>query len=134
MATSDSFSPYDPLLTGALTDPWTHHSGQPPRYNPDHDLLGQLLSVPIAAGAVSESGSFANGIDSWIAQELRRAGSRSPTATPAGRDNRGDADRWRTAVRAGRRGLVPREGHAWVCAPRAACADGSRSPPVGRSA
>lgn len=74
MATSDSFSPYDELLTGALTDPWTHLSGQPPCYHPDYDLLGQLLSVPIAAGAVSESGSFANGIDSWIAQELRRAG------------------------------------------------------------
>ena len=30
--------------------------------------------MPITAGAVSESGSFANGIDAWIAQELRRAG------------------------------------------------------------
>lgn len=70
----DSFTPYDALLTGPLTDPWTHHRGQPPRYAPDYDLLGRLLTVPITAGAVSESGSFANGIDAWIAQELRRAG------------------------------------------------------------
>lgn len=82
MATSDSFSPYDTLLTGPLTDPWTHHSGQPPRYRPDYELLGRLLTVPIAAGAVSESGSFANGIDSWIAQELRRAGFGSDEVWP----------------------------------------------------
>lgn len=70
----DSFSPYDPLLTGPLTDPWTHQPGQPPRYAPDYDLLGRLLTVPVAGGAASESGSFAGGIDAWIAQELRRCG------------------------------------------------------------
>lgn len=74
MAGRDSFSPYDAMLTGPLTDPWTHHHGRPPRYDPDYDLLGRLLTVPITAGAVSESGSFASGIDAWIAQELRRAG------------------------------------------------------------
>lgn len=76
MATSgrDSFSQYDAMLTEPLTDPWTHHRGQPPRYAPDYDLLGRLLTVPVTAGAVSESGSFANGIDAWIASELRRAG------------------------------------------------------------
>jgi len=74
MAGTDSFSPYDQLLAGPLRDPWTHGSGQPPAYAPDSDLLGRLLSIPIAAGAVSESGSFAGGIDAWIAHEFRRAG------------------------------------------------------------
>ncbi len=73
MAGTDSFSPYDELLTGPLTDPWTHHA-EPPVYGPDYDLLGRLLSLPIAAGAVSESGSFAGGIDAWVASEFRRAG------------------------------------------------------------
>jgi hypothetical protein len=71
---TDSFSLYDELLTDELTDPWTHAQGEPPVYSPDYDLLGRLLTKPIAAGAVSESGSFANGIDCWVAQELRRAG------------------------------------------------------------
>ncbi len=71
---TDSFTPYDELLTAPLSDPWTHARGQVPQYTPDYDLLGRLLSIPISAGAVSESGSFANGIDAWIAQELRRAG------------------------------------------------------------
>ena len=71
---TDSFTPYDELLTAPLTDPWTHSYGHAPAYAPDYDLLGQLLTIPILAGAVSESGSFANGLDAWIAQELRRAG------------------------------------------------------------
>jgi hypothetical protein len=70
----DSFTPYDDLLTAPLTDPWAHNTGEPARYVPDYDLLGRLLTIPVAAGAMSESGSFANGIDAWIAQELRRAG------------------------------------------------------------
>ena len=74
MAGADSFSPYDRLLTGQLSDPWTHRPGAVPAYGPDYDLLGRLLSIPVSAGAVSESGSFAGGIDAWIAQEFRRAG------------------------------------------------------------
>ena len=70
----DSFTPYEELLAAPLTDPWTHNTGEPPCYAPDYDLLGRLLTIPVAAGAMSESGSFANGIDAWIAQELRGAG------------------------------------------------------------
>ena len=71
--TTDSFSPYDEVLADAtLSDPWMQAVGDPPVYAPDYDLLGRLLTVPIRAGAVSESGSFAKGIDSWIAHELRR--------------------------------------------------------------
>lgn len=39
---TDSFSRYDSLLTGSLTDPWTHRRGDPPRYSPDYALLERL--------------------------------------------------------------------------------------------
>lgn len=74
MARTDSFSEYDHLLPTELGDPWVHDQGQPPAYQADYDLLGRLLTVPVAAGAASESGKFANGIDAWVAHELRRAG------------------------------------------------------------
>jgi len=72
---TDSFSQYDDLLAAAPTsDPWTHAAAETPAYEPDYDLLGELLTVPVRASALSESGMFAKGIDSWIAHELRRAG------------------------------------------------------------
>lgn len=74
MAGSDSFSQFDHLLTGTLTDPWTHTRGESPCYKPDYELLSRLLTIPVSAAAVSESGNFANGVDAWIAYELRRAG------------------------------------------------------------
>lgn len=74
MARTDSFSEFDHLLPTELGDPWVHDVGQPPAYQPDYGLLGRLLTVPVAAGAASESGKFANGIDAWVANELRRAG------------------------------------------------------------
>lgn len=75
MARSDSFSPYDQVLDRPLTSPWRYvDAGTAPVYEPDFGLLAELLTVPVAAGAVSESGSFANGIDAWVAQEFRRAG------------------------------------------------------------
>lgn len=70
----DSFTPYDDLLAEAAVDPWRHDKGEQPDYQPDFELLGRILSIPVAAEAASESGSFARGIDAWIAQELRRAG------------------------------------------------------------
>jgi hypothetical protein len=72
---TDSFSHYDDLLTAApISDPWTHAATETPAYDPDYHLLGELLTVPVRADALSESGIFAKGIDSWIAHELRRAG------------------------------------------------------------
>lgn len=71
----DSLSSFDPLLAGTpATDPWVHEFGQPPTYAPDYELLGRLLTVPVAAGSTSESGRFAKGIDAWLAHEFRRAG------------------------------------------------------------
>lgn len=72
---TDSFSHYDDLLAGAsISDPWAHAAAETPAYEPDYHLLGELLSVPVRANALSESGIFAKGIDSWIAHELRRSG------------------------------------------------------------
>jgi len=72
---TDAFSAYEPVLeTAPLGDPWVHLKGEPPQYLPDEDLLGRLLSVPVASGERSESGRFAKGIDIWLAHELRRAG------------------------------------------------------------
>lgn len=71
----DGFSAYDAILADApWLDPWHHHAGAQPRFAPDHDLLGHLLTVPVRAGHASESGRFAKGIDAWLAHELRRAG------------------------------------------------------------
>lgn len=72
---TDSFSLFDPLIasTGA-SDPWTHRQSEMPLYEPDYNLLGRLLSLPVAEAKVAASGSLANGVDSWLAHELRRAG------------------------------------------------------------
>jgi hypothetical protein len=71
----DAFAAYDTVLKDWLiTDPWLHSAGQPPLYEPDYALLAELLTKPVVAGEVSESGRFAQGIDAWLAHELRRAG------------------------------------------------------------
>lgn len=71
----DSFSAFDDELAAAATDtPWVHAPGAGPRYVPDYPLLQRLLSIPTAGGSVVASGRFANGVDAWIAHELRRAG------------------------------------------------------------
>lgn len=75
MSKEDAFSAFDAELAATpATDPWLHDEGEAPRYEPDYDLLGRLLTYPIQNGSVSESGRFAKGIDAWLAHELRRAG------------------------------------------------------------
>lgn len=71
----DAFEPFEPVLTARrLNDPWQHETGEAPVYAPDYELLEQLLTLPVVAGALSESGRFARGIDVWLSHELRRAG------------------------------------------------------------
>jgi hypothetical protein len=79
---TDSYSVYEELLGGELSDPWVHAAGEPPAYRPDDGLLGGLLTLPVRSGAMSESGVFPKGIDMWIAQELRRAGFSSDEVWP----------------------------------------------------
>lgn len=72
---TDAFTAYDGLLAArTLSDPWVHAAGQKPVYEPDYELLADLLSIPVSEVSQSESGRFAKGIDAWLAQELRRAG------------------------------------------------------------
>lgn len=71
----DSLSIYDALLAQTeLSDPWIHKFGEEPEYLPDYPLLQDLLTVPLSSGKVRETGSFAKGVDAWLAQEFRRAG------------------------------------------------------------
>jgi hypothetical protein len=71
----DSFTPYDQVLAVAtLSQPWAHAYGDSPVYEPDYDTLRRILTVAVDEGAVRQSGVFANGVDVWIAHELRRAG------------------------------------------------------------
>ncbi len=71
----DSFSAFDAELASAsMTDPWLHGRGEEPFYSPDFELLERLLTIPVRGEKGSASGALANGVDSWLAHELRRAG------------------------------------------------------------
>jgi hypothetical protein len=66
----DAFTPFEPLLGAAeTTSPWLGE-----QYLPDLALLGELVSVPVAAGATSETGRLPKAFDVWVAHELRRSG------------------------------------------------------------
>lgn len=45
-----------------------------PGFRVDHDLLCELLAIPLRERRTSESGRLAKAIDAWLANELRRAG------------------------------------------------------------
>jgi hypothetical protein len=71
---------YVPLV--GLTDPWQHDRGEAPAYAPDYTLLEALLRIPVAVDRSWTSGALANGVDSWLAHELRRAGFGEDEAWP----------------------------------------------------
>ncbi|MFP5021175.1 hypothetical protein [Pseudonocardia phyllosphaerae] len=74
-AKEDSFSPFDDVLLDVdVSQPWAHDQGDSPVYEPSYDTLNKILAVAVERGSVRQSGIFANGIDVWIAHELRRAG------------------------------------------------------------
>lgn len=75
MGKADSFTPFDLELASAeLSDPWAHDRLEDPEYLPDYLLLERLLSIPVSDGKTATSGALANGVDSWLAHELRRCG------------------------------------------------------------
>lgn len=82
---SDSLSDLDPLLAAADTEqsPWRGEL-----YEPDRDLLRQLLAVPIHAGHAQQSGRIAKALDAWIAHELRRGGFPEDAVSPRKRQPR----------------------------------------------
>jgi hypothetical protein len=74
-STEDVFDSFEPLISARPAGtPWTTTAEGMRVLSPDHELLEQLLAVPIGAGAGSESGRLAKAIDAWVAHELRRAG------------------------------------------------------------
>jgi hypothetical protein len=75
VAKDDVFDTFEAAIRAreAPANPW-RLAGDGHRYEPDYDLLQTLLAIPIQAGSGSESGRFANAIDAWVANELRRAG------------------------------------------------------------
>ena len=55
--------------------PWWSKRGIPGlHFNPEFDLLEELLAVPIRLGLGTTTGMPAKAVDVWIAHELRRAG------------------------------------------------------------
>jgi hypothetical protein len=79
----DSFTPFDEALaTTDLSDPWAHARDEAPAYVPDYELLEQLLTIPVAANKGWATGALANGVDSWLAHELRRAGFKADEVWP----------------------------------------------------
>jgi hypothetical protein len=66
----DTFTPFESALQGLpITSPWLDQV-----FQPDLGLLAKLISVPVVAGATSETGRFPKAFDMWAAHELRRAG------------------------------------------------------------
>lgn len=82
---ADSLSDLDPILAAADTDasPWCGDV-----YEPDRDLLRQLLAVPIQAGHAQQSGRIAKALDAWVAHELRRGGFPEDAVSPRRRQPR----------------------------------------------
>lgn len=54
--------------------PWSGHGTPALTFNPEFDLLEELLAVPLRLGLETTSGMPAKAVDVWIAHELRRAG------------------------------------------------------------
>jgi hypothetical protein len=75
VARDDVFDTFEDSIRARQTtvDPWQIDAGGR-RYSPDYELLQTLLAIPLQSGSGSESGRFANAIDAWVANELRRAG------------------------------------------------------------
>lgn len=70
-----AFAEFDATLSSAeKTSPWLLKGKAQDQFQPSYSLLEQLLSIPIRSKAVTRSGRFAQGIDAWLAHELRRAG------------------------------------------------------------
>lgn len=59
---------------GEHTNPWVKATDGTRRYEPDYGTLCQLLGVPLALKANTQSGVPALALDVWLSYELRRAG------------------------------------------------------------
>ncbi len=70
-----AFAEFDTTLMSAAKDsPWIRNGAVTEGFNPSYDVLERLLSIPVRSKAATRSGRFAQGVDTWLAHELRRAG------------------------------------------------------------
>ena len=70
-----AFAEFDTTLMSAAKDsPWLNNGAVTEAFNPSFSVLERLLSIPVRNKAVTRSGRFAQGVDAWLAHELRRAG------------------------------------------------------------
>lgn len=70
-----AFAEFDTTLMSAPKDsPWISKGAVTVAFNPSYDVLEKLLSIPVRSKAATRSGRFAQGVDTWLAHELRRAG------------------------------------------------------------
>lgn len=70
-----AFAEFDTTLMSAAKDsPWLNNGAVTEEFNPSYAVLEKLLSIPVRTKAVTRSGRFAQGVDAWLAHELRRAG------------------------------------------------------------
>ena len=79
-----AFAEFDAALLAASKDsPWLGSGGEVTEaFNPSFDVLEKLLSIPVRSKAATRSGRFAQGVDAWLAHELRRAGFDSDLVWP----------------------------------------------------
>lgn len=82
---ADSLSDLDPILAAADTEESPWHGDE---YQPNGDLLRQLLAIPIQAGHAQQSGRIAKALDAWVAHELRRGGFPEDAVSPRRRQPR----------------------------------------------
>lgn len=70
-----AFAEYDAtLLAASKESPWLRDGAVTEQFNPSFQTLERLLSIPVRSKAATRSGRFAQGVDAWLAHELRRAG------------------------------------------------------------
>lgn len=75
--TRQGWTEFDRLVAQRETEnsPWWSSQGIPElKFDPQFDLLEELLAVPIRLGLTTTSGMPAKAVDVWIAHQLRRAG------------------------------------------------------------
>lgn len=72
----DVFDSFDEVLASRTdSNPWHPIAdGEVPEYRPDHQLLEELIAIPVGEGQAAGSGRLAKAIDAWVAHELRRCG------------------------------------------------------------
>lgn len=72
----DIFKLLEPLIRVLpAVSPWQQVDGDSPiTYHANFALLEEMLAIPVAEGARTQSGRFAKTIDAWVAHELRRCG------------------------------------------------------------